>query len=179
MSIEIEKKYRLTEPDRESLKVALTEAGAEFAGREFEVNTIYTSEALRSNSSILRVRTIGGRTMLTYKRRVGSDFGVKRQIEYETEVKDAEAIEAIIYEIGLEPALVYEKYRETWRFRSVEVVIDELPFGLFAEIEGSMTAIKEAEILLDIEHLSTEHETYPNLTAMHGKKKDGVTESRF
>lgn len=179
MSFEIEKKYRLNEADRESLERALKESAAEWAGREMEVNTIFTSEALQRTSSIVRVRKIGGRTVLTYKRRIGNDLGVKRQIEHETEVGDAEALEAIIAELGLVPALVYEKYRETWRLPSVEVVIDELPFGLFAEIEGSVTAIKEAEMLLGIEHLTTEHETYPSLTATHGKKKDGVTESRF
>ena len=47
------------------------------------------------------------------------------------------------------------------------------------EIEGSLTAIKEAEMLLDIEDLETEHETYPRLTARVGKKKGSLVEARF
>lgn len=179
MSIETEKKYRLGETDRERVKASLEECGAEFITREFEENTIYSSEALRENAAILRIRKIGGRTLLTYKRRVENAFDVKQQVEHESEVADAEAIEAIIGELGLKPVLVYEKYRDTWKFRSVEVVIDELAFGLFMEIEGSITSIKEAEILLDIEDLETEHETYPRLTGKNGKEIDGVIQARF
>ena len=85
----------------------------------------------------------------------------------------------IITELGLKPVLVYEKYRDTWKFRSVEIVLDELPFGEYMEVEGSITAIKEAEILLGLEDLETEHETYPRLTARLGKRSGGVVEARF
>lgn len=179
MSIEIEKKYRLGAEDRVGVKRSLEECGAEFITREFEENTIYSDETLRENAAILRIRKIGGRTLLTYKRRVENAFDVKQQIEHETEVADAEAVEAIIAELGLTPVLVYEKYRDTWKFRSVEIVVDELPFGHYMEIEGSVTSIKEAEILLDIEDLETEHETYPRLTAKHGVNNSGIVESRF
>jgi hypothetical protein len=47
------------------------------------------------------------------------------------------------------------------------------------EIEGSLTGIKEAEMLLGIEDLETEHETYPRLTAQLGKKTGSMIESRF
>jgi adenylate cyclase class 2 len=79
----------------------------------------------------------------------------------------------------LTPALVYEKRRSTWRFREVEVVIDELPFGHYMEIEGPRTGIKEAEMLLGIEDLEAEQETYPSLTARLGRKTGDVIEARF
>jgi adenylate cyclase class 2 len=179
MSLEIEKKYRLGEHYRKNVLQALEECGATFVGREFEENTIYSGDALRAIGAIVRIRKIGDKTILTYKRRIQNDFSVKQQIEHETEVSDARAIESIIGELGLKPALVYEKYRDTWKFRSVEVVIDELPFGLFMEIEGSITAIKEAEIILGIEDIETVHETYPRLTTEFGVKNGDVTESRF
>lgn len=179
MSFEIEKKYRLTAERRSEIIAELEESNAVFEGREFEENTIYSNEQLRATGSILRIRKTDGRSLLTFKRRVENAFDVKQQIEHETEVANVEAVEAIIAELGLTRVLVYEKYRDTWKFRSVEVVIDELPFGQYMEIEGSITSIKEAEVLLDIEDLETEHETYPRLTAKLGVKNGGIVESRF
>ena len=85
----------------------------------------------------------------------------------------------ILQNLGLEPKLVYEKRRRKWKFRSAEVVIDLLPFGLFMEIEGSVTAIKEAEMLLEADLLEPVAETYPRLTAIHGERLDDRIESRF
>ncbi len=179
MSIEIEKKYRLNPQRRDELKRELEACGAEFVGREFEENTIYSNDQLRETGSIVRIRTTDKRSILTFKRRIENQFDVKQQIEHETEISDAPAAEAIIAELGLKPILVYEKYRDTWNFRTVELVIDELPFGDYMEIEGTVTAIKEAEILLGIEDLETEHETYPRLTARLGERKAETVEARF
>ena len=179
MTIEIEKKYRLGGDDRERITKELTILGAEFVGREFEENSIYGGAVLGEQAAIIRIRKVGERTLLTYKRRVESEFAVKKQIEHEIQVSDAEAAESILNELGLKPRLVYEKYRDTWRLRSVEVVLDELPFGLFMEIEGSITGIAEAEILLEVGDLDAEHETYPMLTARLGKRVGDVTEARF
>ena len=77
MSIEIEKKYRLSDADRERLKKTLSEVGAEFVGREFEENIIFSNDALLERSAIVRIRKLGDRTLLTYKRRVEFDFDVK------------------------------------------------------------------------------------------------------
>ncbi len=179
MSIEIEKKYRLNSERREEIKRELEECDAEFVGREFEENTIYSNDHLRETGSIVRIRKTDRRSILTFKRRIENQFDVKQQIEHETEISDPDAAVAIIGELGLKPVLVYEKYRDTWNFRSVELVIDELPFGDFMEIEGSITAIKETEILLGIEDLETEHETYPRLTARLGERNGDVVEARF
>jgi adenylate cyclase, class 2 len=122
---------------------------------------------------------IAGRTILTYKKRIQNEFAVKQQIEYETEVADGEAMEKIIENLGIKKTLVYEKRRKTWRFRNVEIVLDELPFGSFMEIEGAVTAIAEAEMFLDAEGFEVEHDTYPGLTAKVGRQKGDFIEARF
>ena len=179
MSLDIEKKYRLQPDQLESVRDELTKLGAEFAGRDFEENTIFSGENLRKTAAIIRIRKTERRVILTFKRRVPSEFDVKTQVEHEVDVSDANAATAILAELGLSPWLLYEKHRETWRFRSVEIVFDELPFGLFMEIEGTVSEIREAEMLLGIEKLEVENETYPALTARLGNKKGEVIEARF
>ena len=75
--------------------------------------------------------------------------------------------------------MVYEKRRTTWEIGDSEIVIDELPFGLFMEIEGSEKEIARIEKLLAVEGLKAEMETYPRLTVKHGKLKGDIIEARF
>src|SRR5690349_21767098 len=121
--IEIEKKYRLTSQQRESVLQRLREVGAEFRGDEFEENTIY---ALKREHSVLRLRRVGDRALLTYKERLPESAAIKQYIEEETAVGDADAMDAILKTLGFAPALVYEKQRQTWVYRDTEIVIDEL-----------------------------------------------------
>jgi adenylate cyclase, class 2 len=179
MAIETEKKYRLDSARRLEILDALSEAGAEFEREDFEINTIFGGGPLDENNAVLRIRTTQSGSFLTYKKRIENRFEVKQQMEIESRFEDPEALKEILENLGLEARLVYEKRRRTWRFRSVEVVLDELPFGLFMEIEGTITAIKEAEMFLGIEDLETEHETYPRLTLRLGKRNGDVVEARF
>ena len=179
MAIEIEKKYKLTPGQFADLAQALAEAGAEFVGEEFEVNTIYLSDRLSKNSSIVRIRTTEQRSILTFKRRIENTSDTKQQLEIESEISDPKAVAAILTHLDLTPRLLYEKRRKTYRLKDVEIVLDELPFGLFAELEGNLMTIKEAEMILGIEDLEVEHETYPRLTARLGKQVEGIIEARF
>lgn len=179
MAVEIEKKYRLTDAQRNYVLDSLKEIGAKFHGEDFEENVIFLGGVLNEKPAILRLRRTDHTTTLTYKEGVQNEFDVKQRIEYETKVEDFANSEKIIESLGFSRSLIYEKRRRTWQFRDVEIVLDELPFGLFMEIEGSITAIKEAEMLLGIEDFETEHETYPRLTAKLGKRNGHVIEARF
>lgn len=179
MAVEIEKKYRLTAELRSEIIIALGEFGAKFRGEDFEENTIFSNADLVARHAVVRIRRTENKTFLTFKQRIASSSDAKQQIEHETEVIDAQAVRTIIESIGLKAVLVYEKRRLTYDFRSVEVVLDELPFGMFMEIEGPMSAIAEAEMLLGIEDLEAEHETYPRLTGKYGTKVGDLIESRF
>lgn len=179
MAIEIEKKYRLSEEQRAFVLASLEEIGAEFKGTDFEENIIYGGGILDQQRAVLRVRKTQDKTLLTFKKRIQDKTSIKQQIEHESVVSNGEEIEKIIENLGFVPRLIYEKRRRTWKFRQVEIVLDELPFGLFLEIEGSITGIAEAEMFLDIEDFTTEHETYPSLTANHGKPCGELIEARF
>ena len=179
MAIETEKKYRLTKAQFKQVGEELKEIGAEFCGEDFEENIIYGGAGLSESNAILRIRKTQDKTILTYKKRIQNEFAVKQQIEHETEVADREAIENIVESLGLIKNLVYEKRRKTFKFRSVEIVLDELPFGFFMEIEGAFTAIAEAEMFIGAEDFETEHETYPRLTARLGTQNGSCAEARF
>ena len=179
MAIEIEKKYRLTKKQRESVRGRLPEIGAKVQSEEFEENTLYGGKGLTVRRTVLRLRRVGERAILTYKERFPSSSSIKRQREDETQVDDPEALNAILVALGFTPALVYEKRRETWVLGKAEIVIDELPFGLFMEIEGTERDIRAVETKLAVKNLKAEKLSYPQLTVENGKKSRGVIEARF
>jgi len=145
MPVEIEKKYRLTKPQLTTLRQRLPAIGAVREGSEFEENTLYSGPALDLGRRVLRLRRAGKKTFLTYKERLPSTSSIKQQQEDETAVSDADAMDAILRALGFVPALVYEKLRETWELGNAEIVLDELPFGHFMEIEGPEPEIRAAE----------------------------------
>ncbi|HKZ80837.1 MAG TPA: class IV adenylate cyclase [Pyrinomonadaceae bacterium] len=179
MSIEIEKKYRLTKTQRERVVERLPEIGARLRGEEFEENTLYSGDNLELSRSVLRLRRVGKGAILTYKERLPKASSIKHQREDETRVDDPEAMDAILDALGFTPALVYEKRRQRWRLAKAEIVIDELPFGLYMEIEASESDIKMIERKLGIKGLKAEPATYPQLTLKHGKRYASVIEARF
>jgi predicted adenylyl cyclase CyaB len=177
--IEIEKKYRLTDAARDGVVERLAALGIERIASVFEVNSIYTNAALTEQDAIVRIRRIDERTILTFKKRFPSASGIKHQLEEETDVKDADALAAILSHLGLHVSLVYEKRRQTWNYQECEIAIDELSFGWFMEIEGPEDQIKSVESELEISGLQTEEATYPALTRQHGVGNGEVVEARF
>ena len=179
MAIEIEKKYRLTNKQHETVRRRLPEIGAKSPGLEFEENTLYAGNGLDVGRTILRLRRVGDCAILTYKKRLPTSSLIKHQREEETRVDDPEALNSILAALGFTPAMVYEKRRETWMLGKVEIVIDELPFGLFMEIEGTESDIRAVETKLAVKNLKAETLSYPELTLENGKKSRGVIEARF
>ena len=179
MPIEIEKKYRLNPKQRRAIERRLREVGATRHEFEFEENTIYGGGRLDLGGCALRLRRIGKRAILTFKQRLPNKSAIKHQIENETQIDKPEALNAILQSLGFQPALVYEKRRRRWQLGKAEIVIDELPFGLYMEIEGSEKEIGRVEKKIGAEALPPVMQTYPTLTAMLGKQRKGVIEARF
>ena len=179
MPIEIEKKYRLTSRQRQEIVARLPEIGARCDRTDFEVNTLYAGDAIDPQRAVLRLRRVGPRAILTFKERLPGSSPIKHQLEDETTVGDPDAMDAILESLGFNPTLIYEKRRERWQLGETEIVLDELPFGLFMEIEGEESSINDIEKKLEIKRLKAEAETYPNLTRRHGTNVGGVIEARF
>src|SRR5258706_13662881 len=179
MPVEIEKKYRLTKKQREAITGRLRKLGAAPGELEVEENTIYRGGRLELGGCALRLRRVNGRALLTFKQRFPSKAPIKHQREEETEVADADAVAAILRSLEFRPALVYEKRRIRWRIGKAEIALDELPFGLFMEIEGAEQDIERVETLLEAEAVPAVMETYPSLTAQLGRERGAGTQARF
>ena len=179
MPVEIEKKFRLTRKQRDAIRAQLPAIGAKRIAEEFEENTLYGGETIDTEHSVLRLRRVDAKGSLTYKERFPSQSDIKHQHEDETSVGDPEAMASILDAIGFIPILIYEKRRETWRLRETEIVIDELPYGLFMEIEGEEQGIRDVEAELAIKGLQAELDSYPRMTEKFGTLVDGVIEARF
>jgi adenylate cyclase class 2 len=180
MALEIEKKYRIDKKKRVELTARLAELGADFVYETFEENYLHRGGHLVERNAFLRLRKTDTKNTLTYKEKVANDSDFKHQIEFETVVSDVEATEHIIEKLGYELEIVYEKHRKAWHLGMVEVVLDELPFGFYMEIEGSMKDIERAEKQLGAGGFEVESRGYPRLTLKFGtRSRAGVIEARF
>jgi len=179
MAIETEKKFRLQEKQFNRLPGLLKKLGAIFEGEVFERNYLHRGRILSDRDAVLRLRKTGDRSILTYKESIGPEKALKQKIEFETEVADVDAMEEIIRKLGYRLAIVYEKRRRTWHMDNVEIVLDELPFGFYMEIEGTERAIIKAEKKLAIKRLVPEIRGYPKLTVRYGRMRKSVMEARF
>jgi adenylate cyclase class 2 len=179
MAIEIEKKYRMSPKRVDEITQRLDDLGAIFEQEVFEVNYQHRGGEMDARGATLRVRKIGDFSVLTYKERIKNTSGTKERVEFETAVADVDAIEKIIERLGYKLTAVYEKRRKYWRLGDVEVVLDELPFGLYMEIEGKAEDIEKAERDLELKEIEREPRGYPRLTIKYGRKNGDVSEARF
>ncbi|MFN2578662.1 MAG: class IV adenylate cyclase [Pyrinomonadaceae bacterium] len=179
MPIEIEKKYRLTKEQRRAIERRMRDMSLAPAELEHEENTIYRGGPLDQPGRALRLRRVNGCAYLTFKRRLPGRSPIKHQEEYEVAIADPDGLESILKSLQFTPGLVYEKRRTPWQVGEARVVIDELPFGLFMEIEAPVSEIKRVEKLLGAEKIPGVMDTYPSLTRALGTKRRGVVEARF
>jgi adenylate cyclase class 2 len=179
MGIEIEKKFQL-EPEQKTLvEGRLTELGEMVRDAELEENVLFSGGNLDQKTRVLRIRRVRGIAILTYKELLDSSSAIKHRREHETQVEDPEAIVEILTISGYKPSLVYEKLRTTWKLAGAEVMIDELPFGLFMEIEGDEDSILQVEGMLGLSETKDESLSYPELTLRYGTKNGEIIEARF
>ena len=120
--------------------------------RIFETNLRFDTpgEDLARDGKVLRLRQ-DARALLTYKGPNQPNQGVSIRQEIEFLVSDFSAARHLIEALGYQIAVVYEKYRTTYMIGKTEVVLDELPYGDFVEIEGpDAHAIQEVALTLGL-----------------------------
>lgn len=96
--------------------------------------------SLTSSHQVLRLRQDREVTM-TYKKGIDR---FESRIEIELQVADLETAKALLEALGYAVIHEYEKYRETYALDTATVMLDELPFGSYVEVEAqSMDAVRE------------------------------------
>ena len=108
--------------------------------RVFEDNLILDTPelALRNRGGLLRVRTAGGASTLTYKGPATAGPYKSRE-ELEIEISGAGTALSIFEKLGYRPVFRYQKHRAEYTQRDARgvVTLDETPIGCFLEIEGA------------------------------------------
>lgn len=116
--------------------------------RFHELNLVFDTPRgdLRRNGRLLRLRSAGGRVILTAKAPPppgGNHNGYKVRRETETDLSDFDAGRKIFEGSGFVVVFTYEKFREIMERNGVKVMLDETPVGDFLEIEGTPEAIDD------------------------------------
>src|SRR5438552_17833336 len=163
MAHEIEVKFALR--DREELTRRLHELGAQRLYPEtFEDNIVLDRRGeLRTRGALLRVRKFGKYSIATYKGPMSIEAGIKSREEVQTGVESFELAIKIFDALGFKPVFRYQKFREVWHLREVEVVIDRTPIGDYFEIEGSVETIRTLDAELGMNMDQALRSTYADL----------------
>jgi adenylate cyclase class 2 len=91
--------------------------------------------SLDRSKRVLRLRSDVAFT-LTYKGPGTVQDGIRAREELEVTVSDFEIAERILSALGYQIILIYEKYRMTYQLGRCQIMLDEMPYGMFVEIEG-------------------------------------------
>jgi len=91
---------------------------------------------LRSTSRVLRLRQ-DEKARFTFKGpSVEKEGGILSRREIEFDVEDFESAKQFLEALGYEAVVFYEKFRATYELSDTHIMLDELPYGEFLEIEG-------------------------------------------
>jgi adenylate cyclase class 2 len=164
-SIHQETEVKLYVQELDSIRDLLETIGAKCVqDRVHERNTRYDSDngSLTQRGIVLRLREDDG-IILTYKEAGNIERGIVSREELEVEVSDFRIMEAILEKFGYRPAMFYEKYRTVYTLEGAEIMLDELPFGNFVEIEGDISHIEALMGKLGLANIKRRADSYIKL----------------
>lgn len=91
--------------------------------------------SLRSEGRVLRLRRDTA-ARLTYKGASKKEEGILSREEIEFVVDNFEKAKQFLEGLGYQKQIYYEKYRTTYELNETLIMLDEMPYGDFLEIEG-------------------------------------------
>ena len=170
MALEREIKLRFASAVEAREKI-LALGAAPLLGRRLQEDCLLDTEdeLLRRQRSTLRVRSEGGKSLLTFKGPALPGV-VKIREEHETVVADGTALLAILEALGLHVWFRYEKYREEFAAEDVTIALDETPVGTYVEIEGGQEGIEAMTRALGRSSADFILDSYRGLFIQHREK---------
>ena len=152
---ELEVKFYLSRREAvEDKLVALGGKVSEPKVHEINLRLDTPDQALSQTGRLLRLRQ-DARARVTYKGMGSIEGGARLRQELEFTVSDFKTAQALFEALDYQVYMMYEKYRTSYKLGKVDVVLDEMPYGDFAEIEGP-----DGESILNAaEHLGLNWET--------------------
>ena len=133
---EIEVKFYIA--DLPGVQKRLERLGARLVhARTHEINLRFDTPAgdLLRQYQVLRLRQ-DSQARLTYKGPAQTLEGARARQEIEFTVSDFSSAQAFLQALGYQIVMMYEKYRTTYEMDGMEILLDEMPYGSFLEIEG-------------------------------------------
>jgi len=125
--------------DLKKIELRLLELKAQLIQpRLHEINFRYDlpDGSLQAKGQVLRLRN-DTNVILTYKGPGNIVDGVFSRTELEITIGDLETAQRVLEVLGYVQILIYEKYRAIYKINDCHIMLDELPYGDFVEIEGS------------------------------------------
>ncbi|HRC87118.1 MAG TPA: class IV adenylate cyclase [Thermoanaerobaculia bacterium] len=159
----LEREVKFDGVEHDALRQRLSEMEAERASAPtFEDNWILDrNNELLSGGCVLRLRVDSRGAFLTFKGPAHFEGRTKVRTEHETRVDDAEAMRALLEELGYRVVRRYQKMREEWHLGGVTIALDHTPIGDFAEFEGEGAETVARRCGFDLER--SERRTYLRL----------------
>ena len=140
-----EKEVKFYLHDLEAMAARLEATGADLVRpRVLERNLRLDTPdgALTAEHRVLRLRQ-DDQVRVTYKDNTHTEGGVLVRTEIEFSTDSLEVVRKFFEALGYQVVVLYEKYRRVFHLGDVEVVLDEMPFGNFMEIEAPNTTLIE------------------------------------
>lgn len=156
--LEIELKFKIQEDQLEDIQSSIESLGYISQWRKYEKTSMYDNRdfIMQKTNWRVRLRISWDHYELCYKKPIQDDSGIKKEIEYETVVGDADTTSKILNTMDFYEVSSYERYRTiyTHKNNTIKITIDEFPFSTFVEIEWDEWEIKSVaqELWFDFSH---------------------------
>jgi adenylate cyclase class 2 len=169
---ETEAKFHLSRPAE--MEQRLRELGPNLIqSRVHETNLRFDTPAgdLSRQGRVLRLR-LDNAAHLTFKSDTQLRDGALDRTEIEINVGDFEAARRLVEALGYELVFLYEKLRTVYELEGCQVMLDELPYGNFLEIEGEFGRLRPLAGRLGLNWDAAIPESYHGLfMRLHASRK--------